>query len=302
MRPLILCAAVVLLCAAPVLAQRRSAGNPGVVHASMRNVVYHYTPSIAVHIVGLSGWLTPAAGHGIVFFDDNRSFVLHIAAADMSISTEAMTKILNKYVFAAPDAPLKALSITAHGRTLKITGKLHSHGDIPFEEEGALSLTPGGEIRIHSTHVKAAHLPVKTLMSLLGIHISGLISQRKVRGVRAEKDDLLLNPEEMLPLPRIQGHLTSVQVAGNAIVEHFGGRIPDLAPGNYMDYRGGRFRFGRLTMNDADMELIDMDQHDPFDFYLARYKEQLVAGYTKTTPAFGLRVFMPDYAKLPRKK
>ncbi|HEU5335502.1 MAG TPA: hypothetical protein VFU27_06040 [Terriglobales bacterium] len=302
MRLLFLCAAVLVFCATPALAQGRSAGKTDVVHTCMRNVVYHYTPSIAVHIVELSGWLTPAAGHGLVFFDDNRSFVLHIAAADMSISTEAMTHILNEYIFAAPDAPLKALSISANGRTLKITGKLHSHGDIPFEDEGVLSLTPRGEIRIHSTRVKAAHLPVKTLMSLLGIHISGLISHKKVRGVRAEKDDLLLNPEEILPLPRIQGRLTSVEVAGNAIVEHFGGRVPGLAPGNYMDYRGGRFRFGKLTMNDADMELIDMDQRDPFDFYLARYKEQLVAGYTKTTSSFGLRVFMPDYDKLPRKK
>ena len=302
MRPLILCAAVLAICATLVLAQRRSTGKSDVVHTSMRNVRYHYTSSIAVHILGLSGWLTPAAGHALVYFDDNRSFVLHIAAADMSISTEAMTSILNQYVFAAPDAPLKALSISADGSNLKITGKLHSHGDIPFEEEGVLSLTPSGEIRIHSIRVKAAHLPVKTVMDLLGIHISGLISHHKVRGVRAEKDDLLLNPEEILPLPRIQGRLTSVHVGGNAIVEHFGGRIPELAPGNYMDYRGGRFRFGKLTMNDADMELIDMDQQDPFDFYLARYKEQLVAGYTKTTSTFGLRVFMPDFDKLPGKK
>ena len=68
-----------------------------------------------------------------------------------------------------------------------------------------------------------------------------------------------------------------------------------------MTYRGGRLRFGKLTMNDTDMQLIDMNPQDPFDFYLEHYKEQLVAGYTKTTPAFGLRVFMPDYDKLKKK-
>jgi hypothetical protein len=29
-----------------------------------------------------------------------------------------------------------------------------------------------------------------------------------------------------------------------------------------------------------------------------RYKDQLVAGYSKTTPTFGLRVFMRDFNKL----
>jgi hypothetical protein len=53
-------------------------------------------------------------------------------------------------------------------------------------------------------------------------------------------------------------------------------------------------------MDDTDLRLIDMNQRDPFDFYLAHYREQLVAGYTKTTPTFGLRVFMPDYNKLAR--
>jgi hypothetical protein len=52
-------------------------------------------------------------------------------------------------------------------------------------------------------------------------------------------------------------------------------------------------------MNDADMVLIDTDPRDPFDFYLDHYKEQLVAGLTKTTPALGLRVYMRDFNKLP---
>jgi hypothetical protein len=68
-----------------------------------------------------------------------------------------------------------------------------------------------------------------------------------------------------------------------------------------MIYRGGRLRFGKLTMEDTDLQLLDMDPRDPFDFYLKHYKDQLVAGYTKTTPTFGLRVFMPDYNKLKRR-
>ena len=48
-------------------------------------------------------------------------------------------------------------------------------------------------------------------------------------------------------------------------------------------------------MTDADLKLIDANAHDPFDFSVDHYKDQLVAGYSKTTPASGLEVFMPDY-------
>lgn len=267
----------------------------------MRNVMYHFTASIAVHIYEFSGWLTPTGQNPFPIFDDASSFVLHIDAADMALTTQAMSNILNHHVFVARDAPLKDISITTTGNALKIIGKLHFKGDIPFEEEGTLSLTPQGEIRIHSNKVRAAHLPVKGLMDLLGVNISDLINTNKVRGVRAEKDDLLINPEEILPLPKIEGRLTSIELKGNSIVEHFGGRVPALPPGNYMTYRGGRLRFGKLTMDDTELVLIDMDQRDPFDFYLSHYREQLVAGYTKTTPAFGLRVFMPDYCKVQKR-
>jgi hypothetical protein len=65
-----------------------------------------------------------------------------------------------------------------------------------------------------------------------------------------------------------------------------------------MSYRGNRLAFGKLLMTDADMNLIDTDSADPFDFYLDHYKEQLTAGYTKITPTFGLRVYMRDFNKL----
>ena len=61
---------------------------------------------------------------------------------------------------------------------------------------------------------------------------------------------------------------------------------------------GGTIRFGKLTMTDADLQLIDADPKDPFDFYPARYDAQLVAGYSKNTPSKGLKTYMPDYGEL----
>ena len=67
-----------------------------------------------------------------------------------------------------------------------------------------------------------------------------------------------------------------------------------------MFYRGGILGFGKLTMHDTDLRMIDADPSDPFDFFPDHYKDQLVAGYSKTTVSGGLQVYMPDYSKVSK--
>jgi hypothetical protein len=98
----------------------------------------------------------------------------------------------------------------------------------------------------------------------------------------------------------VQGRLSSVAVRGNEIVQKYGNALTrsEKIPGNYMAYQGAQLRFGKLTMSDTDLILIDLDPQDPFDFYLNHYKEQLSAGYTKNTLSSGLRAYFRDYNKL----
>jgi hypothetical protein len=165
-------------------------------------------------------------------------------------------------------------------------------------------VTPDGKIRLHAEKIKALHLPAKGFMDLFGIEIADLIKTGKVQGVTAEKDDLILDPAQALPPPHITGQVRRVRLEGNNIVQVFGEpekyKWVNVPARNYMAYSGNLLKFGKLTMDHTDMVLIDPDPRDPFDFYLDHYRDQLVAGYTKTTPAFGLRVFMVDYNELKR--
>jgi len=183
-----------------------------------------------------------------------------------------------------------------------VKGKLHDKGDIPFEMEGTLSPTEDGKLQLHGEKIKAMHVPVKGLMDIFGIDMGGLIKEGKVPGVQAQEDDLIRDLEQILPPPHIEGKVVVIRMEGDNIVQIFSG--PDAKPmknirgGNYMAYKKNRLRFGKLVMNDADLILIDMDLSDPLDFFLDHYKEQLSAGYTKTTMDSGLRVYIKDYNKL----
>jgi hypothetical protein len=190
--------------------------------------------------------------------------------------------------------------VTTEDRTLKISGELRKGIALPFSMTAEPSVA-GGRLRLRPTKIKTLGIPTKRLMALFGLELDNLITLREDRGARIDGDDLLLNPGALLPPPAIEGRLQSVNVEGGRIVQRYGpGRLaalkpPDPSAANYMYYSGGILKFGKLTMTDTDMQLIDADPKDPFAFFQDRYNEQLVAGYSKNTPALGLKVYMPDY-------
>lgn len=286
--------------------QASTSESGGTVRLAMKNVEYHLTDQIVVHVGTLNGRLKPKPG-GIPVFDDKQSFSIDVDSGSVRLSMTALTNDLNDYVFAKPDAPLKKLTASTKGNQLIVKGLLVSKGGIPFETDGTLSITPEGMIRVHTEKVKALHLPVKGLMDMLGLDTATMLNTKKVEGVSVDKDDLILDPGKILPPPELSGHLASVGIENNEIALVFkpaegsakqefltstcGGR-------NYLLFKGGSIRFGKLTMSDADLELIDSDPADSFDFSIDHYQDQLVAGYSKMTRKGGLCVHIPDFDKI----
>jgi len=239
-------------------------------------------------------------------FDDKNSFNLRIANAEIAMNTASLTNAFNSYVFASPKSPLKDVTMTIVQGKLKVKGRLHDKGDIPFETDGDLTPTPDGKLRMQADKIRALHVPVKGLMDLVRADIADFIKTEKVPGLSADGNGLIFDLKETLPPPHIEGAVTAVRIEGQNLILTFGtakkAKASRSESGNYMAYQGNQLRFGKLTMNGADLTLMDMDPKDPFDFYLDHYLQQVEAGYTKITGNFGLRVSMKDFDKLPRSR
>jgi hypothetical protein len=270
----------------------------------MVNVNIHLDPVLVLHIRHLVGKFLPTKKGRPPTFDDKLSYIVAIDSAEVGVTLANMTYAMNTYVFGEPDAPLKNLQLSREGGEIKQTGTLKKGIGIPFEMVGTMSPTPDGKIRIHPTRVRAAHLPVKGLMKLFGLDMAKMINTRNTKGFTVDDNDVILDPTLMLPPPKMRGRITAIRVQGDEIVQTFGNEKPGLAAAsrhsNYIAYHGGVVRFGRLTMTDTDMRLIDADPSDPFDFFPDHYKDHLVAGYSKTTASGGLLVYMPDYNKISK--
>jgi hypothetical protein len=275
----------------------------GGVETQMQNVRYHFTEAATVMIKTATGELLPNQGAELPIFDNKDSFRLRIGYAEIDIAAADLASIFNSYVFARDNSPLKGVSMSIENGHLKIKGKLHDVGTIPFETESTLSPTDDGKILLRTAKVKALHVPVKGMMNLFGVEIADLIKNGKLPGIESRGDDLVLDPSLVFPAPHMQGRVTGARIEGTAIALTFGDKnhaVKARQTGNYMSFRGNRLRFGKLTMTDVDMTLIDMDPADPFDFFLDRYKDQIAAGYSKISSNSALRIYAKDFNKMKK--
>jgi hypothetical protein len=289
-------------------AQTPNAQAPVPVKTQMRNVDFHFTDHIVAHITSLDGIMSPIGGTMPVF-DDKNSFGLDIDSADITITMASLASDMNEFVFAVPGSPIKDLKVKTENGKLVLSGLLVKKGGVPFETTSSVSLTPEGLIRLHTEKVKALHLPVKGLMDMLGLDTANLINTKKIPGVATDKDDLILDPQRILPPPEMRGHVIAVRVTDGAMVLAFGTpgqpaqhpRATNVCGGrNFLSFRGGPIKFGKLQMDQSDMELFNIGNAASFDFSLDGYKDQLVAGYSKVTQRGGLCVHMPEYYAVKR--
>jgi hypothetical protein len=275
----------------------------GPVKIEMRDVQLHVDDGIVLHIARLRGDMVPIKpGHPPVF-DDQRSYVLRVTDADLSLDMASLTVLLNRHVFGYEKAPLTDITVTVEDGRLKQKGKLHKGVTVPFTLEATVSATDDGRLRLHTESVSALGLPAKKLLDLFGVSLDDVVKIKEQRGVEITGDDIVIDAGRILPPPAIEGRLTRVDLVNGALHQTFGtpGQAPKpLAPADsrarhYVYFSGSELRFGKLLMSDADLQLIDADDRDPFDFFPAKYLTQLVAGYSKNTPSGGLRTYMPDY-------
>ena len=277
-----------------------------VTEVAMRNVYFHIDDDLGLNIRELRGRLSTVSGDRLKILDDKKDLALEIEHGQIALTEQAVSILLNRYVFGYRGSPLKDLVVHTKGNRIVQTGVMHKLIDIPFEMEAQLSLTDDGLIRLHPIRMDICGLDGQKLLKAVGRDLGDLLDLKGAKGARVVGNDLVLDPLKSLPPPVIRGRMTDIRVEGREVVQVFGAGSaadpdalkPPVAAQNYIFFRGGPIRFGKLFMALSDLMAIDGDDTDPFDFYLDYYHTQLVAGYHVTMPDYALVAWMPDFDDL----
>lgn len=286
-------------------AQTRTSTGP--VQIEMRRVHLRLTDSIALEVEHLRGEME-SSGDRFPVFDDQASFTLRVASAEIAMTTDSLTALMNERVFRDGEASLEDLSVETEGHQLKVKGDLKKGITLPFTMKADVAPAGGTRIRLRPTSMKAIGIQAFKIMKLFDIDLDEMVDDERATGLQVGEKEMVLDVARALPPPRIRGSLTRIRVENGRVLQSFrsadgeGARrlAPPLPQANYVFFRGHTIRFGKLTMHDADLQLVDADGSDPFDFYPNKYLGQLVAGYSKNQPDGGLVTYMPDYSDMVR--
>ena len=267
----------------------------------MKGVYLMVDPEIVLEVRCLRGKLVPTREGNIPWFDDPSSFVVKIDQGEIAMTPASMTSLLNKYVFNGPDAPVEDVKIEIRDGHIHQEATLRKKVKVKSMVEGDLSVTPEGDIRLHPDKIKAEGLPVKGLLDLFDIELSEMIKSQASKGVSLDKNDFILDPERLLPSPKIAGRVTAVRLerphrsdlrrwlrlrAAQARIS--GRRALPFLPRRRAELRQAHHARGRSSDHRRRSEgsLPVLPQGD---------LKQLVASTSKTMPDKGLVVYMPDY-------
>ncbi len=277
------------------------------VEVDMRNVDLHITPQIELQVRHLRGRFVAVGARPAPYLDDPSSYTVAVDTGEVAVDLPSLNAIVNRALERARSNVRRVeISVDDTGQ-IRQKGVVKKGINVPFDMKASLGVTPDGLIRIHTESVKGFGVPVNPLLKVLRVKTDDLIRVDPGHGIRVEGNDLLLDVSQLLPPPGFHGQLRSVRVDRGALIQVFGsGTAQPISPTatakNHIYWRGGQLAFGKLTMTETDLELVDEDPQDSFDFSVDRWNEQLVAGYSKTTADRGLRAHMPDYNDLGQGK
>ena len=266
------------------------------------NLMLRKGPDFRIYVRWLNGEMRRTRKNVNPSFDEPESFVLEVQRGIIHANIGDISHYLNTGAVAG--SPLTNISLTGNGNQISLHGTIHKlHIPLPIGLDGTLSPAPDGRIHLHVDRLSVLKLPVKGLLGDFHVSIADLMGKTSVAGIEASQNDLYFDTQKLLPAPHIHGTLTRVRVMNPDIEVMYGDAQNDAARTeqwhNFLALKGGTLDFGKLTMHNVDLIMIDASKDAWFDLDLVNYQAQLVNGYTRMTPQAGLEIFMPDLDELP---
>jgi hypothetical protein len=263
------------------------------------NLRLHQGPNFRIYVQWLRGQMKAARAGVIPSFDDPESFYLNVTNGVIRANMGDICNYLNSK---STNTPLTDIQITGTGEQVKITGKLHKAVTLPVEVLGVIKPAFGNQLQIHVNKINVLKIPFKAVLGGLHVTLASLLPSDPIPGVKIEDNDIYFDSNRLLPPPYIKGTLTKVSLTSPDLEAVYGDVRQDVARveewRNFLRLSDGSLNFGKLTMRNVDLIMIDVSKDDWFDLDLTHYQDQLVNGYSRMTPDQGLQIFMPDFSEI----
>jgi hypothetical protein len=110
------------------------------------------------------------------------------------------------------------MKIETKGDHVVISGKVHKVVAMPFSVEGPVKAA-GSMLRLDASGIKAAGLPIKGLLGMVGKQLGSMFNSGSTEGVTVKDNTIFFQPEKMA---NIRGQIADVKVSSEGLLVTFG--------------------------------------------------------------------------------
>ena len=151
--------------------------------------------------------------------------VTDVSHADIFVSNESLTKVFSKKL-GATDSHIRNLKIVHDFGRVTLTGEITKVIPINFSIAGPVS-TDGTMLSLHAEKINAEGIPMKMLLTMVGEHLSSMLSFKGVNGVVVNGDVMSFSPEKFAHL---RGYIASVEATPKGLTLHYSRRPANAPP------------------------------------------------------------------------
>lgn len=273
----------------------------GITRFVAHNVIYRIDSNIVAQMPNLDADMV-VHDPGMPWVPGNiNDFDIQVHTGTIIKGPNSMAHLLNDYVFNYPGCPISNVSVQLTPGRVSMSGSMKEGPiSVPFSMGGTVSPDGMGHILMHVDSVSALGVPVAAgLIGLTGVE--GTINAHADKGMTMNGDDVTLNVGKMLPLPRLHGFVSGVEVMTNALQIEFDDGVhrplpplPQPNARNWILIWGGDVLINTTLLKNAKLEEVDTTPQDPMYYYLPAYLAQLQAGFVVSNLDGSMVAYVPD--------
>lgn len=277
----------------------------------MQNVRFCWSKQICINTNRLAAKVVPVTEKAEVNFDHLTGFMVQVNHATVQISPQTLQGMFNESVFNYPGSNLRDLRVTtaqAGGAThVKLGGALkYLFLWVPFEMDTNLAVdrkTNTLVIAVNDLEVFGL-IPATWLIEFKPFNLEKLLTLPPNKHLIVRQNLMMVKPFGLFPPPRVNGTISNITVTPKRISLSFSGPVkpfqpmPDASAKNFIYLEGGSTRFGRLGMINSQIQVVDQNPANLFQFSLLNYQDYLPKSTVQLQPNGSVKVTMADHGNL----
>ena len=125
-----------------------------------------------------------------------------VSRAEIFVSNESLTRVFTEKLEQS-DSKIRDFTVQHDATGATLSGVIPKVIPVHFSLHGPVS-TDGTLVKLQATSMKAEGIPVKSLLNMVGEHLTNVLKLQGVSGVEANADELSFSPEK---IAHLKGHI-----------------------------------------------------------------------------------------------